>query len=206
MPDICLYAELLIHIRQLTLHASLHTEKNEGTKILLSSDKKFVTALHEDEVASIYLPTQISGTANLTFPTKRQTELSTKLQIEDLHHLQEAIEAAAGVQVPWPATDLHKETSISCKACGQAIIDPGRVSDWKDLPSENWAELMDLWFCHKPHENRQDNVEAAASKGFSATSTLGVVSGMGLVDVLSFLLHPDDCHDLQVSLIIAVVS
>ena len=108
MADIYLYAELLIHIRQLTLHASLQTEKNEDTKILLSFDKKVITALHEGETASIYLPTQISGTADITFPLKRQTDISTKLQIEDMHQLQQVIEASTTIEVPWTASGLAK--------------------------------------------------------------------------------------------------
>ena len=199
MPKIYLYAELLIHIRQLTLHAALETEKNEHTKILVSSDKKVITALHEGESASIYLPTQISGTANITFPLKRRTEISTKLQIEDLHQLQQAIEASPGVQVPWTASKLAKDSSIGCKACKAQILEPGKIREWKDLPNENWADLMDLWFCHKPHENHQDDPRAAESKGFSDKSTLGIASGVGLVDSLSFLVHPDDCSELKVS-------
>jgi hypothetical protein len=200
MPDIYLYAELLIHIRQLTLHASLQTEKNEHTKILLSSDKKILTALHEGESASIYLPTQISGTANLTFPLKRRTELSTKLQIEDLHQLQQALDASSGVEVPWTASALKADASLCCKSCKAQVVKPDRVSEWKDLPSENWAELMDLWFCHKPHTAHNDDAGPAEARGFSAKSKLGIAPGAGFVDILSFLVHPDDCSQITVRL------
>lgn len=199
MADIYLYAELLIHIRQLTLHASLQTEKNENTKILLSFDKKVITALHEGKAASIYLPTQISGTADITFPLKRQTDISTKLQIEDMHQLQQAIEASTTIEVPWTASGLTKETSLLCKACRCQVVHSGRINEWKDLPSENWADLMDLWFCHKPHENHNDDAQAAESKGFSAKSALGMAPGVGLVDLLSFLVHPEDCSEVKVS-------
>jgi ubiquitin-protein ligase E3 D len=199
MPEIYLYAELLIHIRQLTLHASLETEKNEHTKILLSSDKKIVTALHEGENASIYLPTQISGTANVTFPLKRRTELSTKLQIEDLHQLEQALEASSDIEVPWPAPELTNQTSISCRGCSNVIVKNGTVREWKDLPNENWADLMDIWFCHKPHDHPENGGEAAESKGFSVKSKLQTISGLGFVDLLSFLLDPSDCSDIEVS-------
>jgi ubiquitin-protein ligase E3 D len=198
MPEIYLYAELLIHIRQLTLHASLETEKNEHTKILLSFDKKIITALHEGESASIYLPTQIAGTANITFPLKKRTELSTKLQIEDLHQLEQALEASSGVEVPWTASGLGSDASIYCKSCSSQIIKAHSVTEWKDLPSENWAELMDLWFCHKPHEGHHDESGPAESKGFSARSKLGVVPGVGFIDVVSFLVHPDNCSGIKV--------
>ena len=201
MPEIYLYAELLIHIRQLTLHATLETEKNQDTKILLSFDKKVITALHEGTAASIYLPTQIAGTANVTFPRKRSTELSLKLQIEDLHELQQALEASSDVEVPWAASKLTKKISVSCKSCKSPILSSECIAKWKDLPSENWADLMDLWFCHKPHDNgNEENTTAAESKGFSAKSTLGVAPGVGLVDFLSFLVHQNDCSDIKVSM------
>jgi hypothetical protein len=199
MPEIYLYAELLIHIRQLTLHASLETEKNEHTKIFLSSDKKIVTALHEGENASIYLPTQISGTANVTFPLKRRTELSTKLQIEDLHQLELAFEASSDIEVPWPASRLTNQTSVLCRECSNVVVKSDTVKEWKDLPNENWADLMDMWFCHKPHDHHENEEEAAESKGFSSKSKLQVASGVGFVDLLSFLLDPTDCSDIEVS-------
>jgi hypothetical protein len=199
MPEIYLYAELLIHIRQLTLHASLETEKNEHTKILLSSDKKIVTALHEGENASIYLPTQISGTANVTFPLKRRTELSTKLQIEDLHQLEQALEASSDIEVPWPASELTDQTSISCRECNKVVMKTGTVKEWKDLPNENWADLMDMWYCHKPHDHHENGEEAAELKGFSANSRLQITSGLGFVDLLSVLFDPNDCSDIEVS-------
>ncbi|KAI1622402.1 ubiquitin-conjugating enzyme E2-binding protein [Exophiala viscosa] len=211
-PKICLYAEALTHIRQLTLHASLQTEKNEHTKILISSDKKIIAAVHDGETSSIYLPTQISGTVNATFPTDKRTEISVRLQIDD--QFPASGEAAGGetVEVPWSAGELSRETAIACKKCGTEILAAGKVGVWKDLPSDHWAELMDLWFCHKPHDDHghghghehggqsDDTVAAAAeAKGFSATSKVADARpGTGLVDVVSFLLHRDDCANVQV--------
>lgn len=214
-PKIYLYAEALTHIRQLTLHASLQTEKNERTKILLSSDKKIITALHDGETSSIYLPTQISGTANVTFPTDKRTEFSVRLQIDDQYPSGGEAAAGASVEVPWSAGELSRETAIACKKCGAEIVSAGTVSVWKDLPSDHWAELMDLWFCHKPHDGHDhdhdhahgqsdENTVAAAAeaKGFSATSKVADASpGVGLVDVVSFVLHRNDCLNVQVCLI-----
>lgn len=201
MPEIYLYAEVLTHIRQLTLYASLQTAKNEHTKILISSDKKVVTVLHDGETAGIYLPTQISGTANVTFPLERRTEISARVQIEDLDELSALTEEPTGIEAPWSATDLTTNTSLKCKACHEVLLDAGQIASWKDLPSENWAELMDFWFCHKPHENTidPDHDHAAEAKGFSTTSKITAVSGTGFTDVVSFLLHSSNCKGLNVS-------
>jgi len=212
-PKICLYAEALTHIRQLTLHASLQTEKNEHTKILISSDKKIIAAVHDGETSSIYLPTQISGTINATFPKDKRTEFSVRLQIDDQFPASGEAVGGDAIEVPWSAGDLSRDTAIACKKCGAEIVAPGKVGVWKDLPSDHWAELMDLWFCHKPHDGHEhgngheqtkadENVaEAAEAKGFSATSKVADASpGTGLVDVVAFLLHRDDCANAQVRL------
>lgn len=198
-PKIYLYAEALTHIRQLTLHASLETDKNEHTKVLVSSDKKIITALHDGEASSIYLPTQISGTANVTFPTDKKTEFSARLQIDDVDQLRSSSDEPSGVESPWPAGDLSADAAIWCKKCDSDILHAGTVTTWKDLPSDHWAELMDLWFCHKPHEGHSPEDHAAESKGFSAKSRVTARPGQGLVDNVSFLLHKDDCLGLQVS-------
>ncbi|EXJ88670.1 hypothetical protein A1O1_05601 [Capronia coronata CBS 617.96] len=196
-PKIYLYAEALTHIRQLTLYASLETEKNEHTKILLSSDKKIITAVHDGESSSIYLPTQISGTAHVTFPIDKKTEISARLQIDDAAQLKAVSDEPGGIEVPWTAGDLNEGTSIRCKSCHGVVLRPGQVSTWKDLPSEHWAELMDFWFCHKPHDNDSAHQHAAESKGFSPTSKFTATPRVGLVDAVSFLLHEANCSKLQ---------
>jgi hypothetical protein len=198
-PRIYLYAEALTNIRQLTLHASLETDKNEHTKILVSSDKQIITALHDGESASIYLPTQIAGTANVTFPFDKKTEISVRLQIDDIDQLKPPLDAGSGIEVPWSARDLPADTSIQCKNCDAEIVRFGKVTEWKDLPSNHWEDLMDIWFCHKPHDDQSHDNHAAEAKGFSATSTLASRHGLGMVDTVSFLLHRDDCEHLEVS-------
>lgn len=162
MTKIYLYAEVLTNIRQVTLYASLQTTKNKETKIDLSSDKKVITVHHDGESSSIYLPTQISGTAAITIPAERAKELSVRLEIEDVSELRPADEDLRGVEVPWSADGLTSETSMFCKACQSSILGPGRVKVWKDMPSENWAEMMDFWHCHKPHEEGAEHGGHAA--------------------------------------------
>ncbi|OAP63835.1 hypothetical protein AYL99_03062 [Fonsecaea erecta] len=167
-PKIVLYAEALTHIGQLNLHASLQTEKNEHTKILLSSDKKVITAIHDGESSSIYLPTQISGTAHVTFPIDKRTEISTRLQIDDVGQLKPTSEGVTDVEAPWSAVSLQEHSFIYCSQCDAALLVPDRITAWKDLPSENWAELMDFWFCHKPHNKQSPHDHAAQSANLAA--------------------------------------
>ncbi|KIW22843.1 uncharacterized protein PV07_11096 [Cladophialophora immunda] len=198
-PKIVLYAETLTHIGQLTLHASLQTEKNEHTKILLSSDKKVITAIHDGESSSIYLPTQISGTAHVTFPIDKRTEISTRLQIDDVGQLKPTTEGLSDVEAPWSAVSLHARSSICCGQCAAAILVTDKVTTWKDLPSENWAELMDFWFCHKPHNKQSPQDHAAQSANLAAKGKVTPTPGVGLVDMVSFLLCGEDCANIKVA-------
>lgn len=198
MPKIYLYAEILTHIRQLSLHASLQTAKTEGTKVDVSTDKKVITVEHDGETQKLYLPTGISGTAQVIFPIVKETEVSARIQIDDEHEWKCNINNE--IEAPWMAADLTKDNIIQCRQCKATVLPHGAISQWKDLPSENWAELMDFWFCHKPHDESSNGVEdAAQSKGFAAKSKLGVTRGTGMTDLTSIVLHHGDSQNTKVS-------
>lgn len=199
MPKIYLYAEILTHIRQLSLHASLQTAKAEGTKVDVSTDKKVITVVHDGETQKLYLPTQISGTAQVIFPIAKDTEISARVQIDDEHEWKCLI--SNEIEAPWMATDLTKKSAIQCRQCGTPLLAADVIDQWKNLPSENWAELMDFWFCHKPHDEAQDDADdAARAKGYSSQSKLGVTHGTGMTDLTSIVLHQSDCRNVKVSI------
>lgn len=75
------------------------------------------------------------------------------------------------------------------------------IKAWKDLPSENWAEMMEFWHCHKPHDHDQRDPESLASKGYGANNAISAQPGIGFVDLTSFLFAESDCDGLKVSLI-----
>lgn len=196
MTKIYLYAELLTHIRTLTLHASLQTAKQEGTKVDVSTDKKVISVTHDGETEHLYLPTQIKGDASITFPLQRSTDISARVQIEDEHEWKCSV--SNEVEAPWMAPDLDGSTELLCRNCNACVLESGKVNTWKNLPSVHWAELMDMWFCHKPHVHGHDE-DAAAAKGFSAESRLAVAPGTGMTDLISVVLHENDCTNVKVS-------
>ena len=138
MPKIYLYAEILVNIRQLTLYASLQTEKQEGTKVDVSTDKRVVTVTHDGESQRLYLPTQIKGDASITFPLQKTTDISARVQIEDEHDWKCTVNNE--VETPWAAADLNTQSQISCRHCTAPILQPNKIQQWKSLPSEKWAE------------------------------------------------------------------
>lgn len=124
--------------------------------------------------------------------------------------------------VPWTAADMSSSTRIRCRGCGTPFLkDPGpdHVAEesgrsllsswlWKDLPSGNWAEMMDFWHCHKPdpHEDNPKSEAVAALKledknaqikGYGASSRVEAIPGTVLLDVGTFLLSEGDCINLK---------
>ena len=135
--------------------------------------------------------------------------------------------------VPWSAATLGSETRLRCRQCQNILLrsrleldddlslecgeessrgkkgSNGRI--FKDLPSQNWAEMMDFWHCHKPdepghnhgHEHTHGDSGAhqdpkmaqdqnGTVKGYGASNRVVATPGTVLVDVSSFVVAEED--------------
>lgn len=210
-PGIVIYAEVLLNIRTVTLFASLRTAPNVETKARLSADGKSLSVTHEGDTGTIRLPLKAKGDGNahITIPADpKKKEIALRLQIEeeeghdDLFGLHHSEERKANI-VPWDGASLNeiKDLTVLCKSCRETILARGKVSEWRDLPNENWAEMMDFWHCHKPdehhlHDHKHD--ETVAKKGYAAGARLKAATSIGFVDLSSLLLKEQDCDGVQV--------
>lgn len=210
MSKIELYAELLTHIRTVTLVASLKTATNDETRITLSSDNQTITISHDGISASLRLPTRMigGGTAALTLPPRPSKDLTLRLKVEETSPGLLTFEHSDENLVPWPATGMGDARGVRCWRCGSSVVNVDDVKEWRDLPSENWAEMMDFWHCHKPHEHEHGDGEhggggggdAVEGKGYSASSKLIAKKGLGYVGLSYFVLAEGDCENAKVSL------
>ncbi|CAG8910125.1 unnamed protein product [Penicillium egyptiacum] len=124
---------------------------------------------------------------------------------------------------PWTAEEMSSSTRIRCRQCEHAFLKCSLISEsvnqgtgesptsgwtWKDLPSGNWAEMMDFWHCHKPdpHEGHEKDEkdsalemedQTAQTKGYGADSHVVAISGTIFVDVATFLVAEKDCIGLK---------
>ena len=200
-----LYVEHLLNIRTLSIQASLSTISNKESKATLSADGNILTLAHEGEVASVQLPITISpnqeSDATLTIPAVRSTELSFRIQVEEKPEAENKLlgnrDRESGNIVPWTANSLTDQTEICCHHCDSVLVERGKIRTWKDLPSEGWAEMMEFWHCHKPHEPH-DRSNGEVKKAYGTDSRLAVNSSVGLVDVIDFLFVPEDCTNISV--------
>ena len=208
--SIILYAELLLHIRTVTFFASLRTNHNRETKAKLSSDGACITISHEGQSASIRLPINVKGGGDVALSLPSQPpgkELTLRLQLEeqegsDMLGMMQSEEWKANI-VPWDGASLSQIQGVEviCKSCQGVLVPSGKIRQWKDLPNENWAEMMDFWHCHKPDEHHlhdHTHDEMMGQKGYAASNRLQVLEGVGFVDLTRLLLQEEDCEGAQV--------
>lgn len=182
-----IYAEYLSNIRTLAVTTVLETPRNDTTALWLSNDRSKLVLEHEDHTHRITLPAKTSGqgTQHLQLPNTGESQCVNRISAEPIFGQEEPATL-------WSATHLDSETKVHCKNCN-FLVSPNKIHIWKDLPSEAWAEMMDLWHCHKPEEPESNSDDAPAQKGYAAGSKLIAQVGVGLVDVMSFLFSEHDC-------------
>lgn len=219
-PSLHLHAELLPNIRQLTLYISVppNTPRSD-LQINLSDSRRAVTVTtssdtNQDDPSStsetIKLPARVSESSRRILQqqppstqSESESEYSFRMQVDDndtsLHKDESTLNDGF---IPWTATDMSAHTRLRCVKCHNPILNEGKV--WKDLPSGNWAEMMDFWHCHKPdppeeERNKDGEDPNAVVKGYGAGNQLVAVEGTVLVDVTSFLVKGVDCLGVEES-------
>ncbi|KAL6230063.1 hypothetical protein BDW75DRAFT_245182 [Aspergillus navahoensis] len=161
---------------------------------------------------------------NKCMDTGTEREFSYRMQVDDMGLVaRDAVEEHMDSFVPWSAGDMRPSTKLRCAQCEQIILDKpvgtaaSTLSDensashagwlWKDLPSGNWAEMMDFWHCHKPDLHEAQDAYGAAKqltedenskvKGYGASNQVVATPGTVLVDVATFLVAAIECKGLK---------
>jgi hypothetical protein len=187
-----IYAELLSNIRQISVIAALESPCNPTTKVELSADGKRFLLQHDGKVTTLILPGATSTSSRLQIPTPGTRELSWRLPLAE----RPEDPSAGSTDAPWPAKDLNENTEFLCRGCGEAVVARGRIREWKDLPSENWAEMMDFWHCHKPTVPKlsgpsgtgHSHEDPAMSRGYGANTKFIAQPKIGFVDLTTILI------------------
>ncbi|KAK0392565.1 hypothetical protein NLU13_2060 [Sarocladium strictum] len=199
---LAVYAELLSNLRQLSVVASLPSLSDSTTSVFVSDDGLSLTVSHQEQSRMLYLPEKPIASA-LQVPAQASNEISWRLRLSPLEKpLQRFI--LEDQPLPWSARDVLAGSAVTCRECGEELVQKGRIGVWKDLPSDNWAEMMEFWHCHKPVDHHK-SAEGAASdetttkKGYGANNVISAQQGTGLVDVTSFVLSKVDCSAVSYS-------
>ncbi len=203
MPSVILYAELLSNIRQISVVAELPTPQDSTTQVYLSPSRELLIIRHEGCATALRLPGEISATyvPKLPPPQPNVRQISWRIPLAP-QPTQSRAAFPESSTAPWTSGDLTFSSSFACRKCYAVVIAPNTIKTWQDLPSANWAEMMDFWHCHKPDVPKAANNGANAAdggkenveqKGYGANSSFNADKGVGKVDLTSFLIHEDDC-------------
>lgn len=217
-----IYAELLTNIRQLSVAVTLPSSAGGQTRALIAPNGETLHIHHAGTETSFPLPGRVlaqtgAPTALPTPPPSASSSvsqtLSWRLPLADSPVARSSSTSLADDPVPWTARDLLPGSAVACRRCAAVVVPGGKAWEWKDLPSENWAEMMDFWHCHKPstdHEDEhehgvngegkeKDDHEHLTRRGYGANSSIAAQPGVGMVDLTSFLFCEADCVGLKVS-------
>lgn len=204
--------------------------------VQLSESRKAITvslpAPFQDLTETMKLPARVSyqskrdlearGANRIVKTSGGTREFSLRVHVDEDDEALKPRDELIDDFVPWTADKMSGSTRIRCRSCDQHFLGSlpasksiGDQNDennqswtWKDLPSGNWAEMMDFWHCHKPdphegHEKDEKDTalriedETAQTKGYGADSQVVAISGTVLVDVATFLLAESDCIGLE---------
>ncbi|KAG6012398.1 hypothetical protein E4U43_007812 [Claviceps pusilla] len=192
-----LYAELLSNIRQVSIAATLPSPPKPDTLARIAEDGQRFYLEHDGITSSLDLPATVAKT--LLRPAQGASRhLTWRLPLSSVGVVTPPF-SPENQAVPWAASDLEHGSAVSCRTCSSIIVPDGVLKVWKDLPSENWAEMMEFWHCHKPHDHGQQENGNLANKGYGANHVISAQPGVGFVDITSFMFDEHDCRNLLFS-------
>ncbi len=131
-------------------------------------------------------------------------EISVRLELADIKTMP-SVQGEPSNEGPWSAKDLCASSQLRCRACHTQLLTNEVPLEFKDLPSEHWAEMMDFWHCHRPHDANQNQAhaeQAAEAKGYGSSSRLKAAPGVAFVDTTSIFLAEQNCIKISVRIII----
>jgi hypothetical protein len=199
--EILIYAELLPNIRQISIVAELDTPSDATTTVKLAAEGRQVVLHHNAKDTVLPLPGQVAPQAHIQALPIARKDLTYRLPLAGAFQRAD-VDDAQSISAPWSAQDLIPDAQFTCRKCNSAVIETGRIKEWRDLPSENWAEMMDFWHCHKPSEHGRshtngEHTDLESTKGYGANSMFTAQSGIGFVDLTSFLIMESDCLSIS---------
>lgn len=206
-----IYAEFLPRLGRISVVIHLPTEATHKTKVLVARDGLHLIVDHEGASTKLRLPvkTRIAGEHLPGEVKPGLIKMSWRLfptpeEVQVAQHV-------APDSVPWSAADLKPGLRVACRACDEPVIPGEAIKMFKDLPSENWAEMMEFWHCHKPTDAHSTGAAAAdaqnktsetdlTSRGYGANSIISAQESVGFVDLMTILFSQNDCKCLMVSI------
>ncbi|EFX04749.1 snf2 family helicase [Grosmannia clavigera kw1407] len=217
-----IYAELLPNIRQVSVSVTLPSAVDASTVTEVLPDGVTLRIRHGNLVQELRLPGPVvAAGSRLAIPQPKSQDglkyASWRLPLVGRAlngHNAAASAAAVNDLAPWSARDLRTGMPVACRSCRSAVVAGENIGVWKDLPSDNWAEMMEFWHCHKPdhqpangssngsgdaHEHGKATNKDLEARGYGANSTISAQAGVGFVDLIALVFAESDCGGIVYS-------
>lgn len=154
-----LAVQIMLHGAGLSLKDDLRVETVKSTHTG-SGDTEAIVLNTRDPTVSLLidLPTPVAS-GQTSVLQQQDFHLETKLSALPTQSNGAIFSLNTVVQHPLSASDLRqaKPQALCCTACDREIADLTKAnksetavegSGFKDLPSEHWAEMLEVWMCH----------------------------------------------------------
>ncbi|PSK55704.1 hypothetical protein B9Z65_4582 [Elsinoe australis] len=198
-----LFAEHLPFVQSTNLIIQLGSVLDSNTRLSIGDSGRSILLQHHGQEERIRLHAAV---ANIKHDSQLLPAPPLTSRISRLAALTRHKRSASGAEqqaILWTANQLDKDAQFLCGGrtssgdfCHAVILGNTSIKAYKDLPSEGWADMMDLWHCHKPEEDHDHS--ALNEKGYSASSRLIAQTGVAMVDILTFLVSKEDCTNIKI--------
>ena len=189
--DINLYAEYLLHIRSVTLFATLSKETSEYKQAYIIGDRRTVSITYDGQSSTIALPLGITLKGTVGFPVSDPAKISLRLEAIEDEGPSHGLQLDVANDSPWTSSQLDSSCELACRSCSTLLV-PAKERVWRDLPRSSWMEMLDQWYCHRPtNDDGQDSHDMDVHE-------IQALPGLAFVDTCHFVFPPSDCLNLRV--------
>ncbi|CEP24986.1 unnamed protein product [Cyberlindnera jadinii] len=152
------YYEVLERIRSVSIVVELLDGSLSSWDAFYDSKSHILTVLVGDEQIAIELSDEIPELSkdDLRLCTKQNKQtLVMRLPMDGAGKFNRDFNELMSLSThyKWDAKFLASSSfQLHCRDCDSPILDSDDISSLNEMPSELWAEMMDFWHCHKPHD------------------------------------------------------
>lgn len=195
-----IYAELRQSIRCISLSVEVQ-DRAQLKDVEVSGSGEEVVVRFKDGTGSVMKLPAKGQRGPLAIPVGTGGTLQFRIPLDDAKVV-DLSPTAVEVNAPWCVKDLEackQDVAIHCRNCQADIVSSGAVEEWRALPSSGWAEMMDIWHCHKPTE---EDTAKAEKEGQTMKKKYGSgfieKPGIGLVGLTEIMVHESNCSNIEI--------
>ncbi|KAF2459792.1 HECT-like ubiquitin-conjugating enzyme-binding-domain-containing protein [Lineolata rhizophorae] len=226
-PDrsIAIYAEHLLHTRTISVHAAFAplAAAPPALGAALAPDRLALLVRRGDQRAALALAAPVAapapapaGPLDLPLPrgAARAGAFALRLRVGAAAAGVAAEDARENV-VPWSGAALAAAAGggeegagrdvaacVRCGGCRGGVLRAEKARAWRDLPREDWAEMMEFWHCHKPGGGGEG--EGGEAKGYAAGGRVRALEGVVGVAKAYFLVEEEACVNVELPIVLFV--